>query len=115
MKKKEATNPKRIEDHKLFAFLAVLLSVIGFLLALGLRRDNKYIMFYAKQSLILFITGVFVEAITSLLGKTIIGLLAIPTLWIGYIILWIIGLINSLSGKMYETPIVGKYAEKINL
>ena len=44
-------------DSKLFAFLAVLLSVVGFIIALIAKKDNKYVIFYAKQSLILFVTG----------------------------------------------------------
>ena len=58
MKKKVKKNiPNKKDDEQLFAFLATFLSIIGFVIALILKRDNKYVMFYAKQSLIVFIAG----------------------------------------------------------
>ena len=47
--------PKKEDDAKLFAFLATFLSIVGFVIALLVKKDNKYVMFYAKQSLIIFI------------------------------------------------------------
>ncbi|MBS3085101.1 DUF4870 domain-containing protein [Candidatus Pacearchaeota archaeon] len=102
-------------DSKLFAFLAVLLSVVGFIIALIAKKDNKYVIFYAKQSLILFVTGIVVKVLTVLLVLTIIGILAVPVLWVMYFIIWVIALINSLSGQEKETPIVGHYARSIDL
>ena len=55
MPKKVAKVEKKEDDGKLFAFLAVLLSILGFIIALLAKKDNKYVMFYAKQSLVLFI------------------------------------------------------------
>ncbi len=103
------------EDSKLFAFLAILLSVAGFIIALLAKRNDKYVMFYAKQSLILFIAGIITKILSVLLVLTIIGIIAVPVLWAIYIILWIIALINSLSGKQKPTPLIGQYARKIDL
>ena len=114
MPKKRGKN-KLKEDSKLFAFLAVLLSVLGFILGLLAKKDDEYVMFYAKQSLILFLPVLVVKALTILLAITIIGLLAIPVVWVIYFVIWAIALINSVSGAMKETPFVGKYARKINL
>ena len=103
------------DDSKLFAFLAIFLSVVGFIIALLAKRTDKYVMFYAKQSLILFVAGLVTKLLTVLLVLTIIGILAVPVLWVIYIALWITALINSLSGKQKETPLIGQYARKINL
>ena len=103
------------EDSKIFAFLAIFLSICGFIIALLIRRDNKYVMFYAKQSLILFIAGLIVKIISVLLAMTLIGIFTVPILWIIYIVLWVIALINSVSGKQKETPFIGHYGEKIDL
>ena len=54
---KKKSEPQNRDDEILFAFLAAFLSIIGFLIALIVKKDNKYIMFYAKQSLIIFIIG----------------------------------------------------------
>ncbi len=114
-KKKKSQKPTGQDDSKLFAFLAILLSVVGFIIALIAKRDDKYVMFYAKQSLVLFIAGIVVNVLSFLLTITIVGILAIPFLWIAYFVVWIIALVNSLSGEQKETPLVGKYSEYINL
>ena len=112
---KEENLKKEQEDKNLFAFLATFLSIIGFIIALIAKKDNKYVIFYAKQSLILFVTGIVVKVLTVLLVLTIIGILAVPVLWVMYFIIWVIALINSLSGQEKETPIVGHYARSIDL
>jgi len=113
IKRAEKTNKQ--DDSKLFAFLAILLSVVGFIIALVAKRDNKYVMFYAKQSLILFIAGIVVKVLTVLLAITIIGIIAIPVVWVVFAVIWVIALINSLSGEEKETPWIGKYARSIRL
>jgi len=102
-------------DSKLFAFIAVLLSVLGFVIALLAKRDDKYVMFYAKQSIILFLTAIVAQVITFLLAITIIGIIAVPIVWLIYLVIWIIALVNSVSGKEKETPLVGQYARSIKL
>ena len=109
------TAVKKEDDSKLFAFLAVLLSLLGFIIAILVKRDNKYVMFYAKQSLVLFLTGIFAKVITILLAITIVGIIAIPIVWVIYFVIFIIALINSVSGEERETPVVGKYTRKIKL
>lgn len=99
-------------DSKLFAFLATFLSILGFIIALLAKKDDSYVMFYAKQSLVLFLAGVILSiiAIIPILG------------WIIYIVggiilfvLWIISWVYALSGEQKEVPLLGKYAEKFNL
>ena len=113
--KKRGKKEEDTGDSKLFAFLAVLLSVVGFIIALVAKRDDKYVMFYAKQSLILFMAGIVVKVLTVLLAITIIGLIAVPIVWVIYAILFIIALVNSISGQEKEIPWIGKYARIIKL
>ena len=109
MAKKQA---KTKDDSKLFAFLAVFLSIAGFIIALLAKRDDKYVMFYEKQSLILFVACV----ITSILWKIpLLGWIVAPILNVIIVILWLITLLNSISGREKETPIIGGYASKISL
>ena len=106
---------KQQSDDKLFGFLAVFLGLIGFLIVLLAKRDSKYAMFYAKQSLVLVITYVIVW-VASIVFMMIpfIGWLVGLALWIGMIILWVIAWVNALSGQMKSTPIIGGFAEKFN-
>jgi uncharacterized membrane protein len=106
---------KKQSDSRLFAFLAVLLSIVGFIIALLAKKEDKYVMFYAKQSLILFLAGIIVNILVVLLTMTVVGLIAVPVIWVLYVVLWIIALVNSLSGKQKYTPIIGEYAKSIKL
>ena len=99
-------------DDKLFAFLGVFLTILGFIIALLAKKEDKYVMYYAKQGLVLFIAWVALSiiAIVPILGW-IIGVIG----WIVLLVLWIIGLVYSVSGEMKPIPLLGKYAEKINI
>lgn len=109
MAKKKKARPKVNKDNKkLFAFLASFFTIIGFIVALILWKDNKYVMFYAKQGLILFIAQIIVMILSPLVFLAWI-------LWIFLVILWIITWINALSGKMKNTFIIGDLADKIDL
>lgn len=101
------------DDRILFAFLATFLSIIGFVIALIAKRDDKYVVFYAKQSLVIFIIG----AVAGLLGNLLlilplIGRIIQVALGIIVFILWLLSWIYALSGKEKEIPIVGEWAEK---
>lgn len=115
VKKDNKKEPKQ-DDSKLFAFLAVLLSVVGFIIAYSMKKDNKYVMFYAKQSLVLFIGWIVLWIVGMVLG--FIPFLGIMVHWIlslGLLVLWVMGLIYSLSGEMKHIPLVGDFAKKIDL
>ena len=99
-------------DSKLFAFLAVFLSIIGFVIALLAKKKDKYVMHYAKRSLIIFLIFVISGALVII---PIIGWITSPILYIVALVLWIITLINSVSGEKRETPLIEEYAKKIEL
>ena len=110
---KKASNPikkavKKNDDSKGFAFLTTFLSILGFIIALLAKKDDKYVMFYAKQSLVVFIAWI-IAAILSI----------VPVLgWILEVIvlvLWVISWVYALSGKEKEVPIIGKFARKFNI
>jgi len=105
-KTKEQNNQ---DDSKLFAFIATFFTIIGFIIALIIRKENEYVMFYAKQGLVLFIAQLILIVLTPFL------FFLTPILWILWVILWIIAWINSLSGEMKNTFIIGDLAEKIKL
>lgn len=68
MAKKAGRTHDKGDDKILFAFLATFLSIIGFIIALIAKKDDKYVMFYAKQSLIVFIFAIAVSIIQALLA-----------------------------------------------
>ena len=101
-------------DRKLYAFLATFLSIIGFVIALLTKKDDKYVMFYAKQSLVIFIVAVIASIIGMILVIIpVLGSIIYWVLQLLVLVLWIISWIYALSGTEKEVPIVGKFAEKI--
>ena len=104
------------ENDKLLAFVATFLSIVGFIIALIAWHDNKYIMFYARQSLVIFIVGVvagFFQSIFSFIP--VIGNIIVAALWLIVFLLWLFSWIYALSGKEKDVPVVGDWARKIDL
>ncbi len=99
--------PKKGEK-KVLAWIASFFTIVGFLIAILISREDKYVMFYAKQGLIIFIGFVIAEILMEI---KIIGWL----FYIFIIILWVASWINALSGKKINTFIIGDIAEKIKL
>lgn len=110
-KKVQAKARAKEDDTKVFAFLATFLSIIGFIIALLVKKENKYVMFYAKQSLVVFI--VFVIAWVCMIIP-VIGWIIGWIIEVIAIVLWIISWIYALSGTEKEVPLIGQYAEKFN-
>ncbi len=111
-KKRTTKKSKKDDDRKLFAFLATFLSILGFIIALLAKKDDKYVMFYAKQSLVVFIAYVVALIIAMIPG---IGLILGPIAYLLSFILWLISWIYALSGNMKTVPVIGDYAKNINL
>ena len=109
---KKEDKEKSGDDTKLFAFLATFLTVIGFIIALLAKREDKYVMHYAKQSLVVFVVFIIAGVVMIV---PVIGWLIGPIIYVIAVLLWLISWIYALSGKVKEVPLVGKYARKINL
>ena len=113
--KKTNSNSKKknnkSNDKIAFAFVATFLSIIGFLIAIIAKKDDKYVMFYAKQSLVLVVASVILSVVS---WVPILGWIAAIFGSIILVILWIIAWVNALSGKEKETPLIGQYAKKLH-
>jgi len=107
---------KKGDDNKLFAFLAVFLTIIGFIIAFAVKKNDKYVMHYAKQGLVLFIAWIIAWVAAMILAWIpVLGWVVMMALYLGILLLWIIGIIYSLSGEMKEIPLIGQYARMIKL
>lgn len=103
---------KKEDETRIFAFLATFLTIIGFIIALLSKRYDKYVMFYAKQGLVLFIIQIIASGARIL---PLIGKMTSVVIWVIFLICWILSWINALSGEMKNTFIVGNFAKKIRL
>ncbi|MEA3430949.1 MAG: DUF4870 domain-containing protein [Nanoarchaeota archaeon] len=102
-----------VEEGKIFAFLGVFLTIIGFIIVMLVKKDNKYAMYYAKQGLMLFIAGIIVGIIGWIL--VFIPFIGIAITWllnVVLLVLWILGWVYALQGEMKPIPLIGHYAEE---
>lgn len=101
------------DDGKLWAFLAYLLGLIGFVLVIALKKDNKFAMYHAKQSLVLFIFMVLVMVVGTVIP--FIGwFIIMPLGSLLVLILWILGIVNALTGKEAPLWLIGRFGDKLN-
>lgn len=91
-----------IEQNKFWALLSYF--HILFLIPLLAKKESKFAQFNAKQGLIMFILEFFVWI-------PILGWL----LGLALFIAWIIVVIKVLQGQYWKIPVIGDYAEKINI
>ena len=96
-------DPADVEKNKMMGILAYIIFFIPLLAA----KESKFAMYHANQGLVLFLLGVVVSIVGSIipfLGWFII--LPIGSLLV--IVLAIIGIINASKGEMKPLPVVGK-------
>jgi uncharacterized membrane protein len=116
MAKKIETKSNKSDDSKLFAFLGVFLTWLGFIIVLAARKEDKYAMYYGKQGLILGIAWIAVWIVSMVLAFIpILGWIITTLLWIAIFALWVMGLIYAFSGEEKEILIVGQFAKMIKI
>ena len=64
----EQTRKYKSNESITYAFLATFLSIVGFIIAIVTKRNDRYVMHYAKQSLVLFISWIIVAVISFILN-----------------------------------------------
>lgn len=121
VKHESKSSSKEVEDGKAFAFLGVFLGLIGFVIVLLTKKENKYAMYYAKQGLVLTIACIivwiplwiilFILAFIPVIGW-IFGWILAAVFWVFFLVLWFIGWINALSGVEKPIPLIGQFGEK---
>jgi len=108
---------KDIQEGKGLAWL----SYVGIFILIPLltQKENPYTKFHIKQGLFLLIISLgwsFIQFVFMFIPflRVIIWLLSY-LVWIFIFVLMIIGIVNSLRGKVEVLPIIGKYGKKIKI
>jgi len=78
------------------------------LIPLLLKRHDEYVGFHAKQGLVLFLCEV---AGLLIYWLPLIGQL----IFLCFVIVSVIGILQALHGKKWEIPVLGKYAQKLKI
>jgi len=114
-------NKKDAEDNKGMAILAYLLFIIPLLT--GAHKTSKFVLYHTNQGIVLWIaTLIFSIAygiLMAIFSAILLGLFAwriwavfstiLSLLWILPLILFIIGIVNAVQGKMKPLPIIGGF------
>jgi uncharacterized membrane protein len=91
------------------------LTIIGFIVALVLHMNKKTALgsYHLRQCLGLIITAIALSvAGMVLVFIPIIGWLALMACWVGFLVLWVMGLIAAVNGQQKPMPVVGDYYQK---
>ena len=77
-------------------------------------KKDPFVKYHIKQSIVLLVASIAANIVMGVVP----GLLAIivnPILGIALLVLFIKGLMNALGGKEVPLPVIGQFAEKINI
>ncbi|MBD0254967.1 MAG: hypothetical protein ICV83_04545 [Cytophagales bacterium] len=107
------------DNGKLVAILSYM-TLVGWLVALVMHNAQKTALgaYHLRQSLLLFLAALCAYAaitfitVVPLLGW-LIGILAIPVVGIGSLILWVMGLVAAVNGEHKPIPVIGEKAQEI--
>ncbi len=111
----EEIKMEHIQQGKSIAWLSYLSILL--IIPLLVQKDNPYTKFHVKQGIVLLI----LEIILSVLGWILVFIpflgpvlasFIIPLGWILVLVLAIMGIINSVQGKMQKLPLIGDFGEK---
>ena len=104
---------KDVEDGKLCAVLSYLLVGVIWYFADDRMKKNNFAKFHAKQGLVFFISAIIVGVANGFLAWIpVLGWFAIAVLQVTLLVLFIIGLVNSVNGRKKALPIIGDFAKK---
>jgi len=103
-----------VEEGKTFAILSYALGLIGlpFFLIPLIMRNNEFSLYHAKQCLLLWLAGLVVSVIGSVLMIVCIGIIILTAGWVFLLVLDIMGLANAIKGEQKPLPLIGKYADE---
>lgn len=91
--------------------MAIIAYLLFFVPLLTEDKDDPFVKFHVKQSILVLIASIAVSVIGGIIP--IIGwFLIVPLGGIACFVLWVIGIINAANGEKKELPVIGKYAEQ---
>lgn len=88
--------------------MAIVAYIIFFVPLLTDAKNDPFVKYHVKQGMVLAISGVVLSMVSVFIW--FLGILGI-----GLFVLWIIGIMNASSGKKVPLPVIGQFAEKINI
>ncbi len=94
----------------------LVLSYIGILALIPLltEKNDREVQWHAKHGLVLLVAYLVLMVGITIASFVVgfFGMLQIP-LWLGYLVVMILGITNALNGKRFVIPGVSEFAEKL--
>ncbi len=110
----EEIKKEHIEEGKSIAWLSYILILV--LIPLMVQRENPYTKFHIKQGLVLLVTWIILYIIGIIFNFVpILRILVWLAVWGITIYFVIVGIRNSLNGKLEKLPIIGDFADKFEI
>ena len=103
------------EENKIHLFLAYGGNVFGIPLALIpflTVKDDDFIKWHAKQSLVIFAATLLIMLISIPLSFIVIGICTAVVGGLGGLILSVLGLVKALNGERWRIPVISDLADK---
>jgi uncharacterized membrane protein len=100
-----------IEKNRAFAIISYLwiLFVVGLIAA----PNSKFAKYHANQGLVLFLASIIASVGCVVIGfiplVNMILMLVVPLLWLGGLVLMILGIVNAAGGHCKPLPMIGHY------
>lgn len=115
MEEKQTDNQSQPMDGKTIAIISYI-TIIGWIIAYIQFGKNKssLVAFHLRQSLFIMLCALCVQIVYRFmpyLGWTISSLFSLSML--GFLVLWIIGLIGAINGEEKAVPILGNKAQEL--
>jgi uncharacterized membrane protein len=107
------------------AFLAYLLSIVGWLYVLLFQKKDKFAVYHAKQSMTLTIVAVATPAVWAvvawiltwipLAGPLVAAALfaMVIVIYLFLAVAWIVGMVYARQAKMKPLPVIGGWGERV--
>jgi uncharacterized membrane protein len=100
--------PNGIDEHKALAIVGYILPFLFFIPLLDEKaKKSSFAKFHANQQLNLLIFSVAAWFVSGVLAVIIIGALLGLVVTVLYVVLVILGIINSSNGEEKELPVIG--------
>jgi uncharacterized membrane protein len=113
------------KPQRTLAFLAYLLSILGWLYVLLFQRKNELAVYHARQSLGLTLVAIgafvawalgawilsWIPLVGPLVAAAAFSLVLLTYLFLG--VAWIMGMVYALQAEAKPLPLVGRWVERI--
>ncbi len=106
-----ANDADDIEKNRAFAIIAYLW--ILFVVGLVAAPQSKFAKYHCNQGLILFLASIIGSVCCMVIGIVpfvgLVLLLVVPALWVGWLVLVVVGIVNASGGQCKPLPLIGHF------